>query len=146
MSLHDERHAESPQFLLILIPDWNYCQYPTRQYPTFFRACRIFPLCCVLEAGNMRGTLVIARDYSGRALVRRIWESGSKLVYLSDERQFQQLSTGKNGLTPVGFPVEDVFVYDPNAVQAIRDGSLDWSSLQNFDALSGQNQVTICVK
>jgi hypothetical protein len=88
----------------------------------------------------MRGTLVIARDYSGRALVRRIWENGSKLVYLSDECQFRQLSTGKNALTPVGFPVEDVFAYDPRAVEAIENGSLDWSSLQNFNALSPQNQ------
>ena len=94
----------------------------------------------------MRGTLVIARDYSGTPLVRRVWDSGSRLVYLSEETQFQQLSTGNNALIPVGFPAEDVFAYDPKAVEAIASGSLDWSSLRIFSALSRPDQDNICVK
>jgi hypothetical protein len=83
----------------------------------------------------MRGSLVIARDYRGQPLVRRVWESGSKVVYLSEESQFQQLSTGGDGLRPVGFPAEDVFVYDPAKVEAIADGAVDWGSLRRFDAI-----------
>lgn len=84
----------------------------------------------------MRGSLVIARDYKGVPLLRRVWESGSKVVYLSEESQFQQLSTGGIGLIPVGFPKEDVFACDPEAVRQMESGSLDWGSLRRFDALS----------
>jgi hypothetical protein len=94
----------------------------------------------------MRGSLVIARDYKGRPLVRRVWESGSKVVYLSEESQFQQLSAGRDGLSPVAFPAEDVFVYDPSMEEAIRGGALDWHALRRFDDLSRQSQSIICVK
>jgi hypothetical protein len=87
----------------------------------------------------MRGSLVIARDYKGCALVRRVWDIGRTLVYLSEESQFQQLSTGMDALRPIGFPVGDVFAYDPAAAEAIANGSLDWSSLRRFDALSRQD-------
>ena len=94
----------------------------------------------------MRGSLVVARDYKGSPLLRRVWETGSRVVYLSEESQFQQLSTGFTGLIPVGFPVEDVYAYDPMQAEAIMNGSVDWSSLRKFSALSRQNQCTICVK
>lgn len=81
----------------------------------------------------MRGSLVIARDYSGSALVMRVWDIGRRLVYLSDECQFQQLSTGLPALTPIGFPREDVFAYDPEAIKT-GNGSFDWSSLRNFQS------------
>jgi len=87
----------------------------------------------------MRGSLVIARDYKGVALVRRVWEASSKVVYLSEERQFQQLSTGMDALRPVGFPAADVFAYDPTAAEAIKNGSVDWSTLELFTALSRQD-------
>lgn len=87
----------------------------------------------------MRGSLVIARDYKGAPLLRRVWETCSRVVYLSEESQFQQLSTGLQALTPVGFPIEDVFAYDPRVAEEIASGSLDWSSLLRFDALSRQN-------
>jgi hypothetical protein len=82
----------------------------------------------------MRGSLVIARDYKGAPLLRRVWEAGSKVVYLSEESQFQQLSTGLDALRPVGFPAGDVFVYDPSLAADIANGSVDWSSLQRFNS------------
>ena len=90
----------------------------------------------------MRGTLVIARDYIGRALVRRVWDAGSKMIWLSEESQFRQLSTGGASLQPVGFPVEDVFAYDPKAEAAIANGSLNWGSLKKFSALSRPDDCT----
>ena len=80
----------------------------------------------------MRGSLVIARDYKGCPLVRRIWECGSRVVYLSEESQFQQLSAGMDALRPVGFQLGDVFAYDPADAEAIAKGSVDWNSLQRF--------------
>jgi hypothetical protein len=94
----------------------------------------------------MRGSLVIARDYKGCGLVRRVWDLGRNLIYLSEESQFQQLSTGMNALTPIGFPAEDVFTYDPALTEGIASGSLDWGSMRSFTALSRQDQSTICVK
>jgi hypothetical protein len=82
----------------------------------------------------MRGSLVIARDYMGAALVRRVWDSGRRVIYLSEESQFQQLSTGGSGLVPVGFPAEDVFAYDPAVAQVIQNGSVAWSSLRRFNS------------
>jgi hypothetical protein len=87
----------------------------------------------------VRGTLVIARCYKGRAAVLRVWESGSKVIYLSEESQFQRLSNGVEALRPVGFPPEDVFAYDPALAEKIAKHSLDWSSLRKFNALSRQN-------
>jgi hypothetical protein len=87
----------------------------------------------------MRGSLVIARDYRNAALVMRVWDSNRRLVYLSEESQFQQLSTGRDALVPVGFPAEDVFVYDPRLAEGIVNGSIDWGLLQNYDALSRQD-------
>ena len=87
----------------------------------------------------MRGSLVIARCYGGRPVVLRVWDAGSKLIYLSEESQFQQLSTGMDALRPIGFPTEDVFAYDPALAEKIESGSLDWSSLRKFSALSRQD-------
>lgn len=95
----------------------------------------------------MRGSLLIARDYKGMPLVRRVWESGSKVVYISEETQFQQLSTGGDGLRPVGFPAEDCFAYDAEAIEKMANGAIDWDSLRRFDPLSRQPDSTpICVK
>ncbi len=93
----------------------------------------------------MRGSLVIARDYKGTPLVRRVWETGGNIVYLSEESQFQQLSTGREALRPVGFPAEDVFTYDPEAVAEIANGSFDWSSLRRFNARSACGEVPLKV-
>lgn len=94
----------------------------------------------------MKGTLVIARGYEDKAFVLRVWDRGKGLIYLSSDSQFQQLSTGRSGLIPIGFPAEDVFAYDPGAIEKMASGSPDWSSLRRFDALSRQDQDTICVK
>jgi hypothetical protein len=72
-----------------------------------------------------------------------VWGSGRNIIYLSEESQFQQLSTGHSALSPIGFPVEDVFAYDPKQAKHIAKGSVDWSSLRRFDTLSRQND---CIK
>jgi hypothetical protein len=87
----------------------------------------------------MRGNLVIARCYKDIPAVLRVWESNGKMIYLSEESQFQRLSNGLDALRPVGFPPEDVFAYDPRLAKKIAKGSLDWSSMQKFNALSRQN-------
>jgi len=87
----------------------------------------------------MRGSLAIARCYGGIPVILRVWEVGGNVIYLSEDSQFQRLSNGLNALAPVGFPPEDVFTYDPSLAKKIAKGSLDWSSMQKFNALSRQN-------
>ena len=61
----------------------------------------------------MRGDTVIVRAYRGEPLMRRVWDADTRLVYLCSERQFQGLWRGElRVLPPLGFPREDVFVYD----------------------------------
>jgi hypothetical protein len=89
----------------------------------------------------MRGSLVVARDYSGRPLLRRVWDWGSKVIYLSEESQFQRLMAGLDALRPVAFPVEDVFSYVPNLGTNLSE-PMDWSSLHLFAAPSRQDGCT----
>lgn len=78
----------------------------------------------------MRGTVVIAKDFAGAALVRRVWEVGDGLVYLSTEPEFAKLEAGNEALPPIGFPANDVFVYEGQ----IGNGKAkpDWSRLQQW--------------
>ena len=87
----------------------------------------------------MRGSLVIARCYGDMAVVLRVWDCKRNVIYLSEESQFQRLSTGLDALRPVGFPPDDVFSYNPSLAKKIAKGSLDWGSMQKIDALSRQN-------
>ena len=86
----------------------------------------------MLQKGGfaMRGTVVIARGYGDAALVRRVWEVAGGLVYLSDEVEFAKLEAGKEGLPPIGFPANDVYVYD--AKIAPQKGSVNWEQLQQW--------------
>ena len=48
-----------------------------------------------------------------------------------------------DGLKPIGFPAEDVFDYDPSAEEAMRIGTLDWSVMRRFDALSQRSMPVV---
>jgi hypothetical protein len=87
---------------------------------------------------NMRGSLVVARCYRDAAVVLRVWDCNKNVIYLSEESQFQRLSTGLDALRPVGFPANDVFAYDPALAEKLGSDALDWSSLKKFSALSRQ--------
>jgi hypothetical protein len=78
----------------------------------------------------MRGVIVIARDFGGAALVRRVWEVANSLVYLSSESEFTKLKAGKEGLPPIGFPAGDVFAYDAEALK--QSGPMDWQRLKQW--------------
>ena len=87
----------------------------------------------------MRGSLVIAMCYGGIAVVLRVWDCNKNVIYLSEESQFQRLSTGLEALRPIGFPANDVFAYDPALAEKFGSDALDWSSLKKFSAISRQN-------
>jgi len=70
----------------------------------------------------MRGNLLIVKDFQGRLLIRRCWESTTNKVYVTDEGGFKRLIAGDHSIVAIGFPMGDVFEYDESAASAIRDG------------------------
>jgi hypothetical protein len=77
----------------------------------------------------MQQNLVILRSCGGRPLIRRIFEVTAKAVYVTDDSR-------KDGLISLGFPLEDVFQYDPQmaakAEQSYKSGKWDWKKLTPF--------------
>ena len=82
----------------------------------------------------MRGARVIARDYKGAALVRRVWAVGETVVYLSDEDNFKKLEANQEALPPVGFPKGDVFDFQ----STVSEGKLltNWKQLKTWTPLA----------
>ncbi len=73
---------------------------------------------------NQRGKNVIVRDIKRQYHVRRLWDFDEDAVYVTDESGYQKLSLGQK-VVPVGFPRQDVFEYDEEAV-----ATTDWARLQ----------------
>ncbi|MGO9529804.1 MAG: hypothetical protein ACLP3B_01360 [Syntrophobacteraceae bacterium] len=69
----------------------------------------------------MRGDLVIARAYKGIPLIRRVWDADERGVYLTDDIHYEMLLAGKDCAPQLGFPREDVFLYDANLASALQD-------------------------
>lgn len=55
-----------------------------------------------------RGDVVLARDYQGRELTRRVWGVGERVVYLCSEQLYEALAGGLAVGYPIGFPKGDV--------------------------------------
>ncbi len=60
-----------------------------------------------------QGQIVVCRDFRSEPLVRRVWNETQEKVYIHDEHNYEMHLRGNDFLEPVGFPVEDVFVYEP---------------------------------
>lgn len=79
---------------------------------------------------KFRGTLVIARAYGERYILRRIWAVWPWAIELTDDRGLSRLSRGAPGPTPIPFPREDVYCYDPGLRSAIdADAPFDLARL-----------------
>lgn len=61
----------------------------------------------------MRGETVIVRAFKGVPLARRVWDIGERVVYITNEE----------GLTPIGFPKEDVFIYDESLYKRLESAT-----------------------
>jgi hypothetical protein len=60
----------------------------------------------------MKGERVSARGFKGVLTIGRVWAVGNGLVYLSSESEFAKLESLGEGLSPIGFPIRDVFAYN----------------------------------
>ena len=79
----------------------------------------------------MRGERVIVRAFGNVPLIRRVWDSDKNAVYITDENQYQLLITGGKAIEPMGFPKEDVFIYDPK-INVDSNSNFDWESLTQW--------------
>ncbi len=77
----------------------------------------------------MRGDTVIVRAYGGKALLRRVWDVGERVVYVTNDEEFDKLAAGKPAIEPIGFPKEDVFRVSEGQS---RGRNPEWSSLENW--------------
>jgi hypothetical protein len=69
-----------------------------------------------------QGERVIVRAWGGAYLVRRVWAAYPWAVEVMGDAEFDARQRGEGGVMPIPFPREDVFVADPEAVQALAEG------------------------
>ena len=58
-----------------------------------------------------QGKKVLLRAFGGLALVRRFWEAGERVAYVTDEVGLKALQAGEDTGRMIGFPWEDVFEF-----------------------------------
>jgi|ERR1035441_10655777 hypothetical protein len=57
----------------------------------------------------MRGDIVVVRNFQDKPLIRRVWDVGKDVVFITNDEQLRRYQLGLPMLPPVGFPAEDVF-------------------------------------
>lgn len=85
----------------------------------------------------MRGDLVVVKEFGGRPLIRRVWDSNDEVVYVCSEERYNFLLSGEDDRYPIGFPREYVFGYDQSIVGTLSslwqvDPNI-WNSLELWD-------------
>lgn len=85
----------------------------------------------------MKGQVVVAKEFNGNPIVRRVWTVGANTVFISDEQNFAKLAGGIPALEPVGFPIDDVFdvprgITEREMQEKHRRGELDWSTMRQW--------------
>ncbi len=87
----------------------------------------------------MRGELVIVRTHNNRPLVRKVWSTDEKAVYITNDETFEQLLKGSRDVMPVGFSKDDIFKYDPALIEEIslfnESKAFDWTKLTHWKNL-----------
>ena len=80
----------------------------------------------------MKGEFVVVRAYGEEPKVLRIWEVRGDTALVSAPDQFAKLESGAEALLPVGFPMQDVFQYDPKLEGEIASGKIEWQHLTPY--------------
>ena len=82
----------------------------------------------------MQGDTVIVRTYGNKPLIRRVWNVISGIVFITNDEYFKTLSEGGYAPMPIGFKIEDIFIYDMASLQIVkninRSNDIDWSVLK----------------
>jgi hypothetical protein len=75
----------------------------------------------------MKGTLVLIRGFEGRPMVRKVWDIGKAVVYVTDDKNYELLVNNAGGIAPIGVPKEDVFEYDEKVIK--NPARIEWEQL-----------------
>ena len=78
----------------------------------------------------MRGEIVIVRVCGGGGLIRRVWDEGKSVVFITNDEQLQRHEMGLPMLMPIGFPCEDVFKFSEGIAAG---GNIDWNRLERWE-------------
>jgi hypothetical protein len=81
---------------------------------------------------SKRGEVVILREFNGNPIVGRVWACVPGAVLINDDQNFSLRERGELALGPVGFPVEDVFRYEEQAITKLQTGEVDWSAMESW--------------
>lgn len=74
----------------------------------------------------MNGQLVIVKDVASRQLLKKVCYADENMVFVTSEKAFDLIKKGTSGLFPIGFRVENVFVYDGQPLTR----ELNWKKLK----------------
>lgn len=66
----------------------------------------------------MRRSSIIAKDYKGRALLRKIWQVTDAGVLVTTDDLMNRLLNGDHSIFAIGFPLEDCFNYDDSVCKS----------------------------
>ena len=80
-----------------------------------------------------RGQLVVCKDVDGKPLIRFVWSSNERGVFILSESEYRKRLIGQQSLEPVGFPATDVFLYDADNKEilehGVESGMIEWGRM-----------------
>lgn len=77
----------------------------------------------------MLGDKVIVRTFGGTPAVRRVVAIGERVIYACTEDRFNRIKNGDDTISPVGFPIQDIFVYAEDQYALIEEDNSAWNLL-----------------
>jgi|GEM_PF-4750888 len=83
----------------------------------------------------MKGQLVVAKEFNGDLIIRRLWEISTSSVFIHSEEEWVKRMNGEKSLDPVPFPLGDVFVYDDYAKRELEQTAPASTNLRPVTAL-----------
>jgi hypothetical protein len=79
----------------------------------------------------MAGEMVIARGYNGAAYVRKVLSIVGRAAIICPPESYDAIIAGKEDAPLVGFPIGDVFQFEPAAGDAVAAGKQpQWERLR----------------
>lgn len=82
----------------------------------------------------MNRPIVIARAHRGEPVQRVVFGLGDNCVYLANPASIEAVESGES--SPIGFPDEDVFIFDSAAYTALRS---EWDQQHSTAPRSWKN-------
>jgi hypothetical protein len=76
----------------------------------------------------MNSKVVVVKDVDGVARLRCVCYATENLVFVTSKEAFWGVKSGASGLFPIGFPSEDVFIYEgQDLVEPV-----DWDKMKRW--------------